>query len=176
MSLPRTVHLLADNTLSFRPLLELKGRRKARRRTAPANLVGNVTDVLVPYVGSRCVEAAVSLLVNRAGRCGVRFVFGANGDQVEIGLDPRSVALRVDISKCGFAETITRTAPVAFDGQGMMNFHVILDASCLEVFGDQGRTVLSMRLFPRDPDACRLEAFSRDGADVLVQADVWELG
>jgi len=57
---------------------------------------------------------------------------------------------------------------------GRVKLHVFVDSSSVEVFGGDGSTVITDRLFP-SPKSSGVALYSRGGAAKLISLDVWSL-
>jgi sucrose-6-phosphate hydrolase SacC (GH32 family) len=56
----------------------------------------------------------------------------------------------------------------------LLRLHALVDRSSVEVFGGDGRTVISDRIFPR-PDSQGVALFAEGGAAQLVSFRAWPL-
>jgi fructan beta-fructosidase len=66
-----------------------------------------------------------------------------------------------------------QTAPLPLGG-GDLRLHVLVDASSVEVFADQGEVVLTDQIFP-DSAAVGVDAFADGGTATVGHLTAWRL-
>lgn len=100
----------------------------------------------------------------------------AHSKKIEIGYDAAKKELYVD---CTSAESenkdprnLIQTAPLELKS-GTVKLQILLDKSSLEVFGDDGRCVISTMIYP-DKDATGLSAFT-SGEAVIKSLKIWNM-
>jgi len=59
--------------------------------------------------------------------------------------------------------------------EGRVNLHVFVDASSVELFGNDGRLAITDRIFP-SPESDGFAVYAKGGSAKLVSLDVWTLG
>jgi len=59
-------------------------------------------------------------------------------------------------------------------GDGKIRFHILVDQSSIEVFGNKGQTVISSQIFP-NPGSLGMEMFSQGGFVRLINLKTWPL-
>jgi len=64
--------------------------------------------------------------------------------------------------------------PMWLPGCKTVKLHIFVDRSSVEVFGNDGETVISETIFPR-PGSDGIELYSRDGRGRVLKMDVWNL-
>ena len=94
-----------------------------------------------------------------------------------IGYDASTGQLYVDRSQSGRG---LKNAQYAVDSVGLepqngtVKLQILLDGSSLEVFGNDGRAVLTAMIYP-DADATGLSLFATAGTATVKQLTVWDL-
>jgi fructan beta-fructosidase len=100
------------------------------------------------------------------------------GEETLVGYSAASRQLFVDRTRSGksdFKPGFAGRSSGPLDPQGKrVKLHLFVDRSSVEVFGNEGETVLSELIFPR-PESRGLEVFARGGEARLVKLDVWKL-
>jgi fructan beta-fructosidase len=99
-------------------------------------------------------------------------------EETLVGYDPGRQEMFVDRTESGavdFSKDFAgkQAGPLAVEGKSV-KFHVLVDASSVEVFGNDGRIVLTELIFP-DPKSRGLEFFAEHGKVRLAALDIWEL-
>jgi fructan beta-fructosidase len=100
-------------------------------------------------------------------------------EETVIGYDVRNQKMFVDRTRSGRvdfnpsfpARNLAPLMPV----QNIIRLHVFVDECSVEVFGNDGRTVISDEIFP-DPSSDGLSLYSVGGSARLAKLDVWRLG
>ncbi len=85
----------------------------------------------------------------------------------------------IDRSHASLDTTLDRgpaVAPIKSTAEAPVTLHIFLDRSVIEVFTDDGRTILATRIYPTRPDSLGLSLFSRGGPAVIKSLDIWEMG
>lgn len=97
----------------------------------------------------------------------------------QIGYDTSTNELYIDRTKSGDVSFDPKfpgvhRAPLALDN-GQLKLRIIVDASSVEVFADQGQVTLTDQIFP-DPDSAGLSVFAEGGSAQVSSLDAWKLG
>jgi len=105
-------------------------------------------------------------------------VRAGSGQYTRIGYDTATQQLYIDRShsgNTGFDPTFhgVQTAPLPLDQCGL-RLQVLVDASSVEVFADQGEVVLTDQIFP-DATAVGVDAFADGGTATVRQLTAWRL-
>ncbi len=177
MSLPRELTLrrtTAGLCLTQQPVRELaalRGKSIERRSSTVAELNMALAAEAVPPI----FECSIELSISAGGTAGVRLGSGADEATV-ITCDSQTRRLTVDRKHSG-QTGFHREFPSAFEAplllrEGQVRLRFLVDASSLEVFADDGTTVVTSLIFPSAQNRT-LQAFG-DGATV-VAFDLWPL-
>jgi levanase len=162
--------------LVSQPVRELRSLRSwwpsyhQRHRTIPQ---GTTT---LPARGT-ALEIDADLRLAGAKRAGLKVRTG-NGQETVIGYDAESAELYVDRTRSGesgFSRDFpgVQRAPLAARN-GKVHLHILIDWSSVEVFADEGQTVITDQIFPAaDSDGVQLFA---DGGNARVDSlAIWPL-
>lgn len=178
MSLPRTLRLKkAGKTwvLLEQPVKSLQELRGEPTAWEDKKIAG---EEKFPARG-QVLELSADLIPAHTATCGVRLAV-ANGQFITIGYDAASEKLFIDRSKSGnttfdnaFAAWQYTTTRVPLQ-EGKLHLHIFFDKSIVEVFANDGATVLTAQLFP-DSSHDGILFFSENGATKVPSAKVWPL-
>jgi fructan beta-fructosidase len=116
-------------------------------------------------------------------RPGTATVFGlavrvGAGEETLVGYDARAARLFVDRTRSGRSDfhpafAGRHSGPLVAEG-GLVRLRLLVDRSSVEVFGGDGRTVISDRIYPR-PDSRGASLFAEGGTAELVSLRAWPL-
>ncbi len=178
MSLPRSMSLKRAGstwTLLQQPVKPLQ----ALRGTATEWKNKTISSEAVFPAKGQVIELDAELIPAKNARCGVRLAAGG-GQSVIIGYDAAAEKLFVDRSNSGntwfdnqFAATKYTSTRVPLQ-EGKLRLHVLFDKSIVEVFANDGATVITTQIFP-DNGRNGIEFFSENGATRIPTAKVWPL-
>lgn len=170
LTLPRLVTPGADGLPRFSPLPELQALREAHVQieeltVGPSGrelegVRGNSLEMLAELDVVRGAEFGLSVLRSADGRQGTRILY-----------DEPSRRLVLDWEMSGAVEAGRRSVPVHIAVGDRLKLHVFVDRSSVEVFADDGRAVLSARVFP-DPGSLGVAVLGRAR---LLSLDAWKL-
>ena len=100
------------------------------------------------------------------------------GEETVIGVDRRNASVYVDRTRSGavgFSPHFPgRHAASLTVGDRPVRLHILVDATSVEVFADNGRVVLTDQIFPA-PESRGISLFATGGAARLRALDAWEL-
>ena len=109
--------------------------------------------------------------------------FGLNvhtggGQLTQIGYDTTTHQIYIDRTNSGnvsFDPSFpgVHSAPLALN-HGTLKLHILVDASSVEVFADQGEVVLTDQIFP-DTSSTGVSAFADGGSASIDRLDAWHL-
>nr|VFJ92488.1 MAG: Glycosyl hydrolases family 32 C terminal [Candidatus Kentron sp. H]VFJ93373.1 MAG: Glycosyl hydrolases family 32 C terminal [Candidatus Kentron sp. H]VFK00180.1 MAG: Glycosyl hydrolases family 32 C terminal [Candidatus Kentron sp. H] len=191
MSIPREVSLKVEENglyLAQAPVRELRELRKDPVEM-DASVIKAGEKILEPIHGDRIeLEATfetgsakrLAIIVHRAhDRTNSRGVDGNGGSGTVIGYDATRGELFVDRRGAGrmdfdpdFSMLGRASAPLDAPG-GRVKMHLFVDRSSVEVFGNDGRQVITTRVFPRAEN--RGVALFAEGGDArLVSLRAWK--
>ena len=178
-SIPRTVHLLKtknDLQLAQRPVAELRELRTRNSRYRDIDLAAG--ESLRPEdSNSETLELRICVAVGPDAVIAVK-LHRSDGSLTTVSFDNRNNELAVDRRRtasppCHASFPACHRAPLhAVDGS--VDINILLDHSCLEVFGGRGETVITDLLFP-DGAADGIEIHCERGSAAIRQLDIWHL-
>lgn len=176
MSIPRTVELDHDGRLKFLPVEELKSLRGEHFHLDCTKIIPDTT-VLPESIKGDSLEiiAEFDLKNSDASEFGFKLRKSADGSQETVlSYDMKSGELRFDRNRSdGWSEGIRTCKLEAFDKE-KMKLHIFVDTCVVEVFADEGRTVMSNNIFP-DSASVYMDLFSLGGTAELISLDIWQL-
>ncbi|GAB3677287.1 hypothetical protein GCM10027589_47500 [Actinocorallia lasiicapitis] len=127
--------------------------------------------------GGKVLDLDLKWAARDADRFGVDLRVGP-GQATRVGYDVAAGELYVDRTRSGLVAFnqrfpgVDRVKVPLRDGR--LRLRIVLDASTVEVFADDGAAVVSQQIFPGDGDA--VVPFSEGGTASLVRKDIWRLG
>jgi fructan beta-fructosidase len=179
MSLPRVLSVKKVNdswVLLQKPLPGLQALRLRELGTMKNELLGGTKQMPVQ---SQQFELEMDINPAASGSTGLRIAAG-NGHELEIGYDAGKKMLYLDRGKTetqsfskAFKERSRYEAPVSLENNSL-RLHIFFDHSIVEVFANDGETVLTAQLFPGNTDS-GIELFSTGGNTRINSLAVWEL-
>jgi fructan beta-fructosidase len=180
MTLPRALRLIRTARglqLRSMPVIELASLRQ-RSAAIPARLVQARTELVDPALRA-AGQLELELVLALQSAENVRLIFrNEAGDETLLRVNRAQHRYELDRSRSGvvgFNDRFSRlqTAPIAADA-ATLTVRVVLDHSSVEIFLNDGETVLTSLVFPRQPyNSVLLEA---DGAVSITSGSVHELG
>lgn len=175
-SVPREVRLVAagnEVVLAQRPIREIETLRGAPVVVEPGKLAGRR---FLPVAGDALdIEAVLRPGTAKAFGLAVRV---GNGEETLVGYDASASRLFVDRARSGRSDfhpafAGRHSGPFAVES-GLVRLRILVDRSSVEVFGGDGRTVISDRIFPR-PTSRGVALFAEGGSAELVSLRAWPL-
>jgi fructan beta-fructosidase len=179
-SIPRSVQVRPiDGTprLVQTPIEELQKLRADPVALADRTVEAGTTSLSADGIAGKALELVATFEPGTAETVGLNVRTG-DDQHTTVGYDAAAEAVFVDRTDAGtddFHEDFPARdeAPLALrDGQ--VTLHVFVDWSSVEVFANDGRRVLTHRIFP-DPDSDGVELFANGGAARLARLDAWSL-
>ena len=176
LTIPRELQLLSDGTLSILPAAELKALRQEHVSLENLHVHGEAGSQLGDLAGDQMeIIAEFDLAGCNASVLGLRVRCSADGKQETRILYHRDDGeLVVDLERSGAGEGGCTRAPLRLAKDKPLRLHIYLDRSSVEVFGNEGRVVLSNRIYP-DPSSQGIELFAEGGSAKLRRLDAWKL-
>ena len=178
MSLPRSLRLKkAGNTWT---LLQQPVKALQTLRGAPVEWKNkSISNEMAFPAKGQVLELDAELIPAKGVLCGIRLA-ASDGQGIIIKYDAAGQQLTIDRSKTGninfdnqFAAVSSATARVPLQ-QGKLRLHAFLDKSILEVYTNDGASVLTTQLF----SAANLDGivfFSENGTTRVLSGRVWSL-
>lgn len=174
MSLPRELTLRAGQ-LRMEPVSELAQLRKEEVKldgividpTNPLRLPELDGDALEISIRYRCQDSD-------ALQFGLKLRQSSDGqEETVVRYDAASQTLTIDRTRSGIVEGLKECA-VEPDEAGRVSFRLFLDRSSLELFANDGRSVLSTRIYP-SPASSGIELYAEGGHAAIEQLHGWRL-
>lgn len=182
MSVPRELFLVdtaAGPRLGQRPLPALQTLRGAPRQWPGLRLqAGDTWLDLGESIDGRCCEIEWRIDEANAGDYGLQLRSGRGGQATLVGVDRRRGVLYIDRQHSGFVPDAERwagrrEAPLAAP-RGPLTLRILIDRCSVEVFSDDGLSVLTELIFP--DDASRgLRAWALGGGVQRSALTLWPL-
>jgi fructan beta-fructosidase len=124
------------------------------------------------------LEIAAEISAEDAAEFGLKVRKG-DGEETVIGVDTKKPSLFMDrtrSSDVSFDEHFASrdAGPIRLTAGKSVKLHIFVDRSSVEVFGNDGETVISETIFPK-PGSDGIELYSRDGRARVLKLDVWNL-
>lgn len=173
-SIPRVLKLIKTGNNALRlaqePIAELRQLRGAAIHLE--NMGTAAANRALARFRSDTYEIAAEFEPRSEARLNLR---KGPSDETVIGYSPKSSELFVDRShsgNTGFSKDFPGrySAPLAAR-VGRVKIHILVDRSSVEVFGGEGKAVLSVRIFPAAGD----DGLALEGAAKVISLDVWKL-
>jgi fructan beta-fructosidase len=160
------------------PVAELGALRDRRTNLKKQNLEAANKFLGSKNVRGETLEIAAEIVPEGAQEFGLKVRVG-DGEETVIGIDVKKQTLFVDRTRSGdvsFDEHFAarHDGPITLPAGKSVKLHVLVDRASVEVFGNDGETVLSEAIFPK-PSSDGLELYSRDGKARILKMDVWNL-
>jgi len=123
------------------------------------------------------LEIEADLVPDGATELGFRLRKGEN-DQTLVGVSARTHGLFIDRTRSGlvsFSPDFPGRHHANLNWTSSAKLHIFLDRSSLEVFANDGETVLTDRIYP-SPGSDGLELYSDSGDSKIQSLTIWQLG
>ena len=183
MSIPRVLSLRKSNggfKLIQKPVAELAALRENHfeKRDAKVGGVVSLTDALhAKGIRGDRVEIRATIDVGDSDEVGFKLRTGA-GEETIVGFDTQTSMLFIDRTNSGDSSFHEKFAgkhcgPLVPDA-GTVKLRIFVDESSVELFGGDGETILTDRIFPA-PKSCGISMYSQGGSATFVNLDIWSL-
>ena len=177
-TLPRTLALATVGgkvQLVQQPVQALSTLREGSAVNAQGVTAASTTTALA--ASGETLELTAHLTAGTASKFGLN-VRAGNGQYTQIGYDTRTAQLYIDRTHSGdvsFSPSFSgvQTAPLALD-QGGVTLHIVVDASSVEVYADQGQVALTDQIFP-NAASTGVSLFADNGTATLDSLQGWHL-
>ncbi len=129
-------------------------------------------------VRGETLEIAAEIALGGAEEFGLKVRVG-KGEETVIGIDAKKQTLFVDRTRSGdvgFDEHFParHDGPITLHAGKNVKLHIFVDRASVEVFGNDGETVLSEAIFPKQ-SSDGIELYSRGGKSRIAKMNVWNL-
>lgn len=171
LTLPREL-TIEQGELRQRPVQELTQLRGQRYHVN--HTVDNQHHLLSSIQGAQ-YEMLVQISDIQATRIGIELRIG-NNEKTVLYYQPELEKLTLDRSLSGQPLALeygtTRSCSLSVD-EGKVTLHLFVDTSSIEIFANDGRKVLTARIFPH-PDSTGISLFAEDGS-ACFDVTQWDL-
>lgn len=180
MTIPRSVALKSFEDgiyLTQQPVGELQRLRGSSQQIENEQINETSTMLAEAGISGNQLEIIAEFEVGDATQFGFKVAEGEQEETV-VGYDVEAGELYIDRTnsgETGFSEEfagIHRAPLQPVDGQ--ITMHIFVDRSSVEVFGNDGRVVITDRIFPSS-DSDGISLFSTGGSTLLTRLDAWQL-
>jgi fructan beta-fructosidase len=180
-SIPRALKLrrFTDGIrLVQEPVTELRVLRERHARVEDRSLEEANSFLHAKGVRGETLKIIADISAGGASEFGLKVRRG-RGEETLIGVDTKKQKVfddRTRSGNVGFDEHFpSRDAgPIALADGKSVRLHIFVDRSSVEVFGNDGETVLSEAIFPTG-GSDGIELYSHDGQARVLAMDVWNL-
>lgn len=178
-SIPRELSLRKSPEglrLVQQPIRELEQLRQHLYQVTNTD-IATVNNQLAALKMDRALEIKAELIMDTAQEAGLKVCTGGS-ERTVIGYDIYSQEIYIDRRQSGnvaFAERFEaiHRASLRHEG-GKIRLHIFVDSCSVEIFGDDGQTVISDLIFPQSQNLS-LEFYARDGEAHLNALRIWNL-
>ncbi|PMC39280.1 sucrose-6-phosphate hydrolase [Bacillus sp. UMB0899] len=174
MTIPREIKLNEHNKLVMTPIEELK-KLRGEHQSLNRMVISEIHRLAT--IKGQCLEivAEFSLKGCSAKRFGMNIRTSEDRqEKTTIYYDQDSQKVTVDRNHSGKGECGIRRCLLDLKERETIIFHIFIDRSSVEVFINDGETVMTARIYP-DPSSVFVELFSEEGEVQLLNLDAWEL-
>lgn len=181
-SIPRTLKLVYNERgyqLRQNPIGNLQTLRNSHL-SLPETQVEGIKPIDGFDPGWNVYELQLSFKIeSRNQKFGVRLAEDGINQKLIIGYDAATSKLYIDRTKAGttnFSQAFPTVmyAPTPFPQDSVMDLHIFMDQSSVEVFANDNQTTMSALVFTKPP-ATGVSVFSENGAIQMLTFDAWTL-
>lgn len=179
MTVPRTITLLEDGfEMRQHPAEEITQARKGVLADINSGTISNSNDPLSgDDVSGRSLEIITTIALSNADKVGLRVREGEDQKTV-IKYDKTDEELRFDRTDSGifFSDDFygTTKAPMKPLEDGTIKLRILIDSSSVEVFANEGRRVMTNRIYP-DYDSTGVSMFAEGGSAEIRSLVAYDL-
>ncbi|MDQ3687835.1 MAG: glycoside hydrolase family 32 protein [Acidobacteriota bacterium] len=179
-SIPRAATLRAypeGVRLVQRPVSELRSLRAAHFSVKNESVTKANALLTAGNLSGDALEIIAEFEPGAASEFGFRVRKGA-GEETTVAYSTAAQQLFVDRTKSGDVSFESNfpgrhAAPLPLE-KNRVRLHIFVDRSSIEVFGNDGRAVITDLIFPK-PDSRGIEVYATNGTAKLVSLDIWKL-
>ena len=195
MSLPRVLSMGAEGVMRIEPAEELNTLRKHPQSLKTTEVPAD-RPVLAEGIKGDCKELLVTMDPQQSAQCGLKVRCSPDGkEETVISYDGSRKVLRIEMDRSSLnpgtkprtyamsfmlkkgeenPEVSGQEAPFALKAGELLQFHLYLDHSILEVFAN-GRQCITQRLWPTRADSVGVAFFARGGSAKLASLEAWDM-
>jgi fructan beta-fructosidase len=178
-SIPRVLTLKRSSEgirLVQNPVIEMRKLRDQHYHLENENVAGD-SALLADRVAGDTLEIQAEFHLGSATEFGFKVRRGSS-EETLVGYDVRNKQIFIDRTHSGKVEFSPdfpgRHAGALSPQNETVRLHIFIDRCSAEVFGNDGRTVLTELIFP-DSNSQGIQPYSRNGHAKLVSLDIWKL-
>lgn len=175
LSVPLEVQLDADGAPALAPVAELETLR--RDHHALRDFDAPPAPSLLPEIAGAALDLTLALELESGAE--LQLLLRCSPDmqeQVAIRIGGPAHAISVERSAAGVEEPwLSEPVQASLAPGARHHLRVLLDHSLLEIFADDGRTVLATRLYPQRADSLQVGLCARGGRAHVAALDVWRM-
>ncbi|RYL95877.1 glycoside hydrolase family 32 protein [Sporolactobacillus sp. THM7-4] len=171
LTLPRELHLDPDGKIRMTPVDELKQLRKKELVCIENELVSG--SRLLPELNGELLEIMVEFDTadSAASEFGIKFRVGKTEETV---IRYNSVAEKLVLDRSKSGQAVDGFRRTELTNSGRLKLHIYLDRSSVEVFADDGKAVMTSRIYPTEENR-GTQLFATGGSVKVMKMRVWEL-
>jgi beta-fructofuranosidase len=174
MSLPRTVHACPDGKLCFAPIEELKTLREEQHCVSGVVVDSNACLKLEAGDGiSYEIEAEIDLSQTNASEIGF-LLRCSKEEQTKISCDLKNAELGFDRTHSDPYSSGIRKCLLESASGDKFKLHIFVDTCSVEIFTDDGRTVMSCNIYPSQ-ESTGLFFYASNGCAKVDRIKTWGL-
>ena len=181
MTIPRTLHLQQTNNglrLASLPVKELASIRKETYVFDVAQVSGEKSFTEIPFDQSASEILLEFNFLNDSTNAGVR-LSNAEGEKITIGFEAQQNRFYIDRTQSGTADFSKEFSGIHYAPRmstaRSVKLHVLVDVASVELFADDGKSVITDLFFPGDVLG-EMTVFAEGGPISLVKGRVTRLG
>jgi fructan beta-fructosidase len=180
-SIPRELTLHRDRSgqiyLAQQPIRVMARLRRQHWHIPVTSISSDELNLSRRGIRGTTLEIEAEFVIGDAAEFGLR-LRRSETEETVVGYEAASHLVFVDRTRSGrgdFNEDFPsrHEGPLQPEG-GRVRLHIFVDRSSIEVFGNDGRTVLSDQIFP-DTSSDGISVYARSGSARLSSLDVWQL-
>lgn len=179
LSLPLTVSLAADGRLSLAPAPELRKLRRQHWRYEDIAF-GAKSNAWLADASGDCLEIIAQVELGAGAEVGLKVRCSPGEEEyTTIMIQGATQEIMIERAHASLDPGVARApcvAPLTLAAGEPVTLHIFLDRSVVEVFTDDGRTVLATRIYPTRPDSLGLNLSGHGGSARVKSLDVWTMG
>ena len=195
MTLPRVLSMGADGVMNIAPPEELNMLRIKQQSLKNIDVPSD-TNVDAAGINGDCKELLIAIAPQRSAECGVKVRCSPDGaEETAVTYVPARKVLRIELSKSSLDRSTTprtysmtfmlakgtenpevaaQEAPFELKPGELLNLHIYLDHSIIEVFAN-GRQCITQRIWPTRDDSLGISFFSRGGNMIVKSIEAWDM-
>lgn len=183
LTLPRQLRLDKTLTVRNKPVDEIKALRNLTSYQEKTNITLTKSRYLTEIPSAQCEIKLLfdrkTMLANQksqdmAERYGIEVAATKDGKQATlIYIDEQSQRLVLDRTLSGV--TLKGYRSVALPQTDLINLHIYVDNSSVEVFVNEDEYSLSTRIYPENLAEREINLFAENGTAIFKQLEVWQL-